>query len=68
MLLLCTFLCRGEGRVQLDSAVRVALTEKLTEYFEAISREPAQVQMGECDFLIESSDDSLIRKIGRAHV
>lgn len=61
MLLLCTFLCRGEGRVQLDSAVRVALTEKLTEYFEAISREPAQVQMGECDFLIESSDDSLIR-------
>ena len=61
MLLLCTVLCRGEGLVQLDSAVRVALTGKLTEYFEAISREPAQVQMGECDFLIESSDDSLIR-------
>ena len=61
MLLLCTFLCRGEGVVQLDSAVRAALTGKLAEYFEAISREPVDVQMGECDFLIESSEDSLIR-------
>ena len=61
MLLLCTVLCRGEGRAQLDSAVRAALTEKLAEYFEAISRESMDVQMAECDFLIESSEDSLIR-------
>ena len=38
-----------------------ALTAKLYEYFEAMKYEPVQVQMGECDFLIESISDSLLR-------
>ncbi|MBR5835884.1 MAG: redoxin domain-containing protein [Bacteroidales bacterium] len=47
---------------QLDSAVRVALDRRLTEYFAAIEREGAQVQKGECDFLIETCSDSLMRQ------
>lgn len=58
---LCAFVCRGEGRMQPDSTVLNALTSRLAEYFEAMKYEPLQVQMGECDFLIESSSDSLIR-------
>lgn len=47
-----------------DTAIYVALDRKLAEYFEAIKHEPVEVQMGECDFLIESTTDSLLR----AHV
>ena len=47
-----------------DTAIYVALDRKLAEYFEAIKHEPVEVQMGECDFLIESTTDSLVR----AHV
>lgn len=47
---------------QLDSAVRVALDRKLTEYFASIEREGVQVQKGECDFLIETCSDSLMRQ------
>lgn len=47
---------------ELDSAVRMALDKRLTEYFAAIEREGTAVQMGECDFLIESCTDSLMRQ------
>lgn len=47
--------------MQLDSAVRHALTDKLIGYVDAISREPIDVQKKECDFLIASTEDSLIR-------
>lgn len=57
---LCTFVCGAEVRVQKDTAVLNALSAKLQEYFEAMKYEPLQVQMGECDFLIESTSDSLI--------
>jgi hypothetical protein len=58
---LCTLISRAEERVQKDTAVLNALTAKLYEYFEAMKYEPVQVQMGECDFLIESISDSLLR-------
>lgn len=47
---------------QLDSAVRVELDNKLTEYFAAIEREGTDVQKVECDFLIETCTDSLMRQ------
>lgn len=47
--------------MQLDSTVRQALTDKLIDYVDAISREPIDVQKNECDFLIASTEDSLIR-------
>ena len=59
--LLCTLVCGAEERVQKDTAVLNALTAKLQEYFEAMMYESVQVQMGECDFLIESTSDSLLR-------
>lgn len=59
--LLCTLVCGAEGRVQKDTAVLNALNAKLLEYFEAMKYEPLQVQMGECDFLIESTSDSLLK-------
>ena len=59
--LLCSFVSRGEGRMQPDSTVLDALTAKLHEYFEAMKHEPLDAQKAECDFLIESTSDSLIR-------
>ena len=47
---------------QLDSAKRVLLDEKIAEYTAAIERESVQVQKEECDFLIGSSTDSLVRQ------
>lgn len=47
---------------QLDSTVRVALDTRLKEYFSAIEREGVEVQKGECDFLIETCSDSLMRQ------
>lgn len=47
---------------QLDSAVKLALDRKLAEYFAAIEREGQDVQAGECDFLIDSCTDSLMRQ------
>lgn len=55
----------GVGTVcaqQLDPAVRTALDKRLTEYFAAIEREGTDVQKGECDFLIDSCSDSLMRQ------
>ena len=45
-----------------DSLVRAALGERLQEYYKAIERESIDVQKGECDFLIESTSDSLLRQ------
>ena len=45
-----------------DSLVRAALGERLQEYYKAIERESLQFQEGECDFLIESTADSLLRQ------
>ena len=47
---------------QFDSAKRVLLDEKLAEYTAAIEREGVQAQKEECDFLIGSSTDSLVRQ------
>ena len=38
------------------------LGAKLEEYFAALAGESAAVQNAECDFLIESSQDSLVRQ------
>ena len=59
--LLCTLVCGAEERVQKDTAMLNALSAKLHEYFEAMKYEPVQVQIGECDFLIESTSDSLLK-------
>ena len=59
--LLCTLVCGAQGRVQKDTLVLNALSAKLLEYFEAMKYEPLPVQMEECDFLIESTNDSLLR-------
>ena len=45
-----------------DSLAKSALGERLQEYYRAIERESLQVQAGECDFLIESTNDSLLRQ------
>lgn len=47
---------------QLDSAGRVMLDEKLAEYVAAIEWAGPDVQKDECDFLISSSTDSLVRQ------
>ena len=65
MLTVLLLVAAGLGTVraqQLDSAVRVALDNRLTEYFAAIEREGAEVQKGECDFLIGTCTDSLMRQ------
>ena len=47
--------------MQRDTAVLNALSAKLNGYFEAMKYEPLELQKGECDFLIESTTDSLLR-------
>ena len=39
-----------------------ALGAKLEEYFAALAGEPLSVQNAECDYLIESCRDSLVRQ------
>lgn len=39
-----------------------SLDRRLEEYFAAIEREPVDVRKGECDFLIETCTDSLMRQ------
>lgn len=56
------FLSFTAGAVQLDSSARAALDGRLAEYFDALKRESIAVQKGECDFLIESCSDSLVRQ------
>ena len=57
-------LCQSvkDEAVSLDSTVKVALDTRLAEYFAAIERAGTDVQKGECDFLIETCTDSLMRQ------
>lgn len=47
---------------ELDSLKQAALSGKLDEYFMAIETQGTQVQKEECDFLISSAEDSLVRQ------
>lgn len=47
---------------QLDSSVMAALDSRLAEYVESLKYEGIDTQKAECDFLIDSSSDSLIRQ------
>lgn len=47
---------------QLDSARVNALSSRLSEYFEALKHESLDVQKAECDFLISTCTDSLVRQ------
>lgn len=60
--LLALFLCVASQAQQLDSLKRAALDAKLAEYVLAIEREGVEVQQQECDFLIGSCTDSLVRQ------
>ena len=61
---LIVFLCSMQlaGAQELDSLRQRALSQKLDEYFAAIEREGTAVQIEESDFLIESTQDSLVRQ------
>lgn len=54
--------CASAAARQLDSAVQSVLASKLAEYFKALEHEGTDVQKEEADFLIESSNDSLVRQ------
>ena len=55
--------CHSEQiKESLDSTVAARLDERLAEYFAAIEREGTEIQKGECDFLIETCTDSLMRQ------
>ena len=47
---------------QTDTSRFAPLGTKLAEYYEAMVREPLHVQAQECDFLIETATDSLMRQ------
>ena len=47
---------------QLDSAKRALLDQRITEYFDALKYESADVQKAEADFMIQASSDSLVRQ------
>lgn len=63
-IILIVFLCSLQiaGAQELDSLRQKALSEKLDEYLAAIEREGTAVQIEESDFLIESTQDSLVRQ------
>lgn len=54
--------CSGAAAQQLDSARQALLGAKLDEYFEVLKHESLDVQSRECDFLIDSCADSLVRE------
>ena len=62
ILLACCLLPFTSRAQQLDSAKRVLLDEKLSEYVAAIETAGTDVQKEECDFLISSTTDSLVRQ------
>ncbi len=45
-----------------DSTALAALDAKLSEYLEVLTPQVQRVKEGECDFLIESTEDSLLRQ------
>ena len=60
VLMLVSFGAKATAYPQ-DSLKVAALDAKLTEYLNAIRPESLDVQKQECDFLIESTADSLVR-------
>ena len=48
--------------VPADSTALAALDAKLSEYLEVLAPQVQRVKEGECDFLIESTEDSLLRQ------
>ena len=65
LILICSCLALVSSVIsaqQLDSSVRAALDERLTEYFLTLDREGLDVQKQECDFLIGTATDSLVRQ------
>ena len=64
LIILAAFLAAAvmSSAQQLDSAKRVLLDEKLSEYVAAIETAGTDVQKEECDFLIGSSTDSLVKQ------
>jgi hypothetical protein len=61
-LVLLPFGLRAQERTQLDSAVVEVLDARLNEYFVALERESIQVKLAECDFMLESCVDSLVKQ------
>ena len=51
-----------DAAVKLDSTVIEVLDPKLDEYFAALEREPIAVKLAECDFMLESCEDPLVRQ------
>lgn len=62
LLFLLPFGLRAQLPTQLDSAAVRALDEKLDGYFAALERESIRVKLEECDFMLESCTDSLVRQ------
>lgn len=47
---------------QLDSVLTASLDSMLDEYFSALEAESVDVKLGECDFMLETCSDSLVRQ------
>lgn len=52
----------------LDSTVTAALDSKLDEYFAALESLPASAKIEECDFILESCTDSLVRQYAAVRI
>lgn len=73
LLLLAALLApvRASAQMQapgLDSAVTAALDSKLSEYFDALELLPARAKIEECDFILDSCTDSLIRQYAAVRI
>lgn len=62
LLSLLSFGLRAQDAVPLDSTVTSALDARMDEYFAALEREPIAVKIAECDFMLESCEDPLVRQ------
>lgn len=47
---------------QVDSTAKAKLSSMLAQYYDALMLEPLEVKYSECDYLIESCKDSLVRQ------
>ena len=61
-LVLLPFGLRAQGDSKLDPVVTEELDARMDEYFAALERESIQVKLEECDFMLESCADSLVRQ------
>lgn len=62
LLLISLFVAVSLSAQQVDSSQFETLGLKLEEYYDALKHESLDVQMQECDFLIESTSDPVIRQ------